>query len=175
MALYRNVAGAGALGFAQDALSAEQYSGGGDPSRVYFTAAPDGGGDGQVYYDPWYAQPVPPTVAPDPLVINPPPDTVYVSPTGAVQSDTQLPAGTTGYLPQLPGTGNVTPIRDQVPVMRLTNTTIPIDGTVNTWGLVALAVTLLAAVGGDDLLGEKKHMALYGGLAAMYFLTNKKQ
>lgn len=181
MALYRNVAGAEALGL----------------SRDYFTLDPNtlegGGGGGSydlvptrsldpveqpvptVFYDPWYVPDMPPTIAPDPVVIMPPPDNVYVSPTGG----TIEPAPTQTVYPSPTGE-TVEPIHPPVQLDQQFQTT-GLSSTLtteqviklNAWPLLALAGVLFISVKGEDLLQNKRHVAFLGGLAALYYLMNK--
>lgn len=179
MALYRNVAGAEALGLSQD----------------YFTRDPnyldDGGGGGDnydlvpvrsfdpveqsvptVFYDPGYV-PMPPSIAPDPVVIQPPPDQVYVTPTGATVQPplTQIIYPTPGEIiePVHP------PIHtEQLPTVELHSlptTDQPLKR--NIWPLLTLAGVLLISVKGEDLFNTKRHVAFLGGLGALYYFMNK--
>lgn len=183
MALYRNVAGAEALGLARD----------------YFTRDPlllEGGGGGggsidlvpirsfdpieqpvpTVFYDPWYVPETPPTIAPDPVVIQPPPDHVYESPTGAT---IQQPTTQTVYPSP---TGEVIqpvypPTQLEQPVQTIAPTSPPTTEQVlksHAWPLLTLAGVLLVSVKGEDLLQNKRHVTFLGGLAALYYLMNKR-
>lgn len=147
MALYRNVAGADALGITNDYYftRSDIYDGGGggggevspqpalttdpiaiepllpirsiDPVEMQITP--------QVFYDPWYVPSVPPTIAPDPVVQPLPPDYVTQTPTGGTIDPT--PAIFTSGRPILPREeitySTVTPypeMTDRVPEIQTT-------------------------------------------------------
>jgi hypothetical protein len=179
MALYRNVAGAEALGLARDYFTRDDGGGGGGsidlvPIRSIDPVEQPVPTD-IVFYDPWYVPDVPPTIAPDPVVIQPPPNHVYESPTGAT---IQQPTTQTVYPSP---TGEVVqpvypPTQLEQPIPTVAPTPIPTTQQVlklNAWPLLTLAGVLLVSVKGEDLLHNKRHVVFLGGLAALYYLMNK--
>lgn len=200
MALYRNIAGAEALGIIQDAYyiqnDAVQSEGGGGG----FAIAPGGP---LLSVDPaqpvappvvdyWYAfaEQVPPTNAPAVQVEPPPPDAVLVSRTG--QTIYTLSDNVPNEIAIKPGVQTVQPPAEPVqytPITQDMNTNAPAstttpDNTTTTGQYQVLKdnmlplLTLLAVVGitvkGTDWLGNKRHIAFVGGLGALYYFMQKK-
>lgn len=187
MALYRNVAGAEALGLVQDAYFVKYdentWDGGGgevSPQPYNTDYAPIRSVDpveqpdtSQVYYDPWYVPVVPPTVAPEPVVEQPPPDHVYVTPTGAtVVPELRYPRLDPVFKPVTLPSVEPQPISD-TPRVPITNNNTAQALTQNLWPLLVLAGVVIVAVKGEDLLHNRRHIAFAGGLAALYYLMQK--
>lgn len=197
MALYRNVAGAEALGLARDYFTADTFDGGGGGGDYLL---PDTGGSvpirsvdpvdqsaPTVFFDPWFVPQVPPTIAPDPVVIQPPPDNVYVSPTGETiapqTQQTVYPVSPDGVLQPTYAPVTLQNPRDNFPIDGVQTVTpsapLPAEtaGQImkrQMWPLLTLAGALLVAVKGDDLFGEKRNIAFVGSIATLYYLMNRQ-